>query len=175
MFLKQSSIWKQLCHTNAPYLRDNALKGVVFDSSCYQNQVSGMPVQFLAYLRVSGLSIKEHRVLLWASKQLPSKKATENPSIDRISRNSQRNMHLSSISLSGLFFILNLQLFSTYPVSTGLTDNDMDILKVRFQMSISETWVWKLEFWGSTMGPGGNIWKSEAESRNEQFHIICSI
>ncbi|XP_018527347.1 natriuretic peptides B [Lates calcarifer] len=50
-------------------------------------------------------------------------------------------MHLSSISLSGLFFILNLQLFSTYPVSTGLTDNDMDILKAllhRLEESVSE-------------------------------------
>ncbi|GLD45535.1 brain natriuretic peptide-like protein [Lates japonicus] len=50
-------------------------------------------------------------------------------------------MHLSSISLSGLLFILNLQLFSTYPVSTGLTGNDMDILKAllhRLEESVSE-------------------------------------
>lgn len=37
----------------------NALKGAFSDSSCYQNQVSGMPVQFLAYLCVLTLSIKE--------------------------------------------------------------------------------------------------------------------
>ncbi|XP_032376163.1 natriuretic peptides B isoform X2 [Etheostoma spectabile] len=35
-------------------------------------------------------------------------------------------MHLSCF----LLLILNLQLFSTYPISTGLTDTDMDILKV---------------------------------------------
>lgn len=83
MFLKQSSIWKQLCHTNAPYLRDNALKGAVSDSSCYQNQVSGMAVQFLAYLRVSSLCIKEGRLLLWtlAAKQLPGKEDIDHPSI----------------------------------------------------------------------------------------------
>ncbi|XP_054464611.1 natriuretic peptides B [Anoplopoma fimbria] len=39
-------------------------------------------------------------------------------------------MHLSSIPLCGLFLILHLQLSSTYPISTGLTDTDMDILKV---------------------------------------------
>ncbi|XP_037627445.1 natriuretic peptides B isoform X2 [Sebastes umbrosus] len=39
-------------------------------------------------------------------------------------------MHLSSIPICGLFLILNLQLSSTYPISTGLTDTDMDILKV---------------------------------------------
>ncbi|XP_029292164.1 natriuretic peptides B [Cottoperca gobio] len=39
-------------------------------------------------------------------------------------------MHLSSIPLCGFLLILKLQLFSTYPISTGLTDSDMDILKV---------------------------------------------
>lgn len=143
--MKQTSIWKQLCHTNAPYLRDNALKGAVSDSSCYQNQVSGMSVQFLAYLRVSGLSIKEQRVLLWApaSKQLPEKEAKEHPSTETTTKNSQRNMHLSSIPLCGLLLILNLQLFSPYPISTGLTDTDMDVLKVSLQMSDCgcESWV----------------------------------
>ncbi|KAM8753782.1 natriuretic peptides B isoform X2 [Acanthopagrus latus] len=50
-------------------------------------------------------------------------------------------MHLSSIPLCGLLLILNLQLISTYPVSTGLTDADMDILKVilhRLDESISQ-------------------------------------
>ncbi|XP_076597938.1 natriuretic peptides B [Chaetodon auriga] len=56
-------------------------------------------------------------------------------------RNSQRNMHFSSIPLCGLLLILNLQLFSTYPINSGLTDNDMDILKVilhRLEESVSE-------------------------------------
>ncbi|XP_042348021.1 natriuretic peptides B isoform X2 [Plectropomus leopardus] len=42
-------------------------------------------------------------------------------------------MHLSSIPLCGFLLILNLQLFSTYPISTGLTDTDVDILKVLLQ------------------------------------------
>lgn len=37
---------------------------------------------------------------------------------------------MSSSPICGLLLILNLQLFSTYPISTGLTDTDMDILKV---------------------------------------------
>ncbi|MED6235553.1 hypothetical protein AMECASPLE_014877 [Ameca splendens] len=54
---------------------------------------------------------------------------------------SQRNMFLSSIPLCGLLLILNLEPFSTYPISTGLTDTDMDILKVLLQKleeSVSE-------------------------------------
>ncbi|AWP09194.1 putative brain natriuretic peptide-like [Scophthalmus maximus] len=50
-------------------------------------------------------------------------------------------MHLSLIPLCGLLLILNLQQSSTYPVSTGLSDTDMDILKVllhRLQESVSE-------------------------------------
>ncbi|XP_070694953.1 natriuretic peptides B [Pempheris klunzingeri] len=38
-------------------------------------------------------------------------------------------MHLSSIPLCGLL-LLNLQMSSTYPISTGLTDTDMDVLKM---------------------------------------------
>uniref|UniRef100_A0A3Q0R2J1 Natriuretic peptide B n=1 Tax=Amphilophus citrinellus TaxID=61819 RepID=A0A3Q0R2J1_AMPCI len=55
--------------------------------------------------------------------------------------NSQSNMHLSSVPLCGLLLILKLQLSSTYPISTGLTDTDMDMLKVllsRLQESVSE-------------------------------------
>ncbi|XP_040007536.1 natriuretic peptides B [Xiphias gladius] len=50
-------------------------------------------------------------------------------------------MHLSPIPLCGLLLIFNLQLFSTYPISTGLTNTDMDILKVllhRLEESVSE-------------------------------------
>ncbi|XP_073327069.1 natriuretic peptides B [Pagrus major] len=50
-------------------------------------------------------------------------------------------MHLSSIPFCGILLILNLQLISTYPISTGLTDTDMDILKVilhRLEESVSE-------------------------------------
>lgn len=146
MFLRQSSIWKQQCHTSAPYRRDEALKGAFSDSSCYHNQVSGMPVQFLAYLCLSSLSIKEQRVLLWApaSKQLlgkECKKESIHLSTDMPNRNSQRNMYLSSIPLCGLLLMLNLQLSSTYPISSGLTDNEMDILKVSLKKSDSETWL----------------------------------
>ncbi|XP_040049145.2 natriuretic peptides B [Gasterosteus aculeatus] len=92
-----------------------------------------MPVQFLAYLHVSSLCIKEKRLLLWAptSKQLPDKDAKQHPLINLIdpNRESQRNMHLSSIPLYCLLLILKLQLSSTYPI-TGLTGTDMDILKV---------------------------------------------
>ncbi|XP_026010680.1 natriuretic peptides B [Astatotilapia calliptera] len=50
-------------------------------------------------------------------------------------------MRLSSISLCSLLLILKLQLTSTYPISTGLTDTDMDILKVllsRLEESVSD-------------------------------------
>uniref|UniRef100_UPI0037E7FE9F natriuretic peptides B n=1 Tax=Semicossyphus pulcher TaxID=241346 RepID=UPI0037E7FE9F len=50
-------------------------------------------------------------------------------------------MHLSSIPVCGLLLVLNLQLISSYPISTGLTDTDMDILKVllhRLEESVSE-------------------------------------
>nr|XP_046254064.1 natriuretic peptides B isoform X2 [Scatophagus argus] len=50
-------------------------------------------------------------------------------------------MHLSSIPLCGLLLILNLQLFSTYPIGTALTDTDMDILKVilhKLEETVSE-------------------------------------
>ncbi|CAK6968732.1 natriuretic peptides B [Scomber scombrus] len=39
-------------------------------------------------------------------------------------------MQLSSIPVFGFLFIVNLQLFSTYPISTALTDTDMDTLKM---------------------------------------------
>ncbi|XP_068453240.1 natriuretic peptides B [Clinocottus analis] len=39
-------------------------------------------------------------------------------------------MYLSSIPLFGLLLILKLQVSSMNPISTGLTDTDMDILKV---------------------------------------------
>ncbi|KAM4563001.1 natriuretic peptides B [Odontesthes bonariensis] len=58
-----------------------------------------------------------------------------------INRSSHRDMHLSSIPLCGLLLILNLQLSNTYPISKGLTDTDMDILKVllhRLEESVSE-------------------------------------
>ncbi|XP_029132526.2 natriuretic peptides B [Labrus bergylta] len=48
-------------------------------------------------------------------------------------------MHLSSVC--GLLLILNLQLITSYPISTGLTDTDMEILKVllhRLEDSVSE-------------------------------------
>ncbi|XP_074537100.1 natriuretic peptides B [Halichoeres trimaculatus] len=54
---------------------------------------------------------------------------------------SERNMHLSSIPVIGLLLILKLQLISSYPVSTGLSDTDIDILKVilgRLEESVSE-------------------------------------
>ncbi|XP_043973666.1 natriuretic peptides B [Gambusia affinis] len=54
---------------------------------------------------------------------------------------SQRNMFLFSIPLCGLLLVFNLEPSSTYPVSTGFTDADMDILKVLLQKleeSVSE-------------------------------------
>ncbi|KAG7224339.1 hypothetical protein INR49_004646 [Caranx melampygus] len=50
-------------------------------------------------------------------------------------------MHLFPTPLCGLLLILNLQLISAYPVSTGLTDSDIDILTVllhRLGDSVSE-------------------------------------
>ncbi|XP_003454290.3 natriuretic peptides B [Oreochromis niloticus] len=50
-------------------------------------------------------------------------------------------MRLSSMWLCSLLLILKLQLTSMYPISTGLTDTDMDILKVllsRLEESVSE-------------------------------------
>ncbi|XP_026222842.1 natriuretic peptides B [Anabas testudineus] len=46
-----------------------------------------------------------------------------------LSAASERNMRLSSIQLFG-FFMLNLQLVSSHPISAGLTDTDMDMLKM---------------------------------------------
>ncbi|KAI3357338.1 hypothetical protein L3Q82_015483, partial [Scortum barcoo] len=63
-----------------------------------------------------------------ASRQRNQRGSIHHPSI--IHPSAQRNMHLSSIPLCGLLLVLNLQLISTYPISTGLTDTDMDILKV---------------------------------------------
>uniref|UniRef100_A0A3Q3MK52 Natriuretic peptide B n=1 Tax=Mastacembelus armatus TaxID=205130 RepID=A0A3Q3MK52_9TELE len=57
-----------------------------------------------------------------------------------IKSQNSRNMYLSFIPLCSLL-IVNMQLINTYPVSTGLTDTDMDILKVllhRLEESISE-------------------------------------
>ncbi len=98
-----------------------------------------MPVQFLAYFHMSNFSIKEQTGLLWPpdSKQLRGQRISIYLSTDTFSRNLQRNMHLSLIPLCGLLLISNLQLFSTYPISTGLTDTDMNILKV----SGSEIWL----------------------------------
>lgn len=171
--LKQSSKWLQRCHTNAQYLRHNALKGAVSDSPCYQNQVSGMPVQFLAYLHVSSLCIKEKRLLLWAptSKQLPDKDAKQHPLINLIdpNRESQRNMHLSSIPLYCLLLILKLQLSSTYPI-TGLTGTDMDILKVSLQTSDTDSWAWKVGIlWH--MRP---LYKSAAVKTSKHFKLFYS-
>ncbi|XP_041654527.1 natriuretic peptides B [Cheilinus undulatus] len=50
-------------------------------------------------------------------------------------------MQLSYASVCGLLLILNLQLIASYPISTGLTDTDMDILKVilhKLEESVSE-------------------------------------
>ncbi|XP_017292227.1 natriuretic peptides B [Kryptolebias marmoratus] len=54
---------------------------------------------------------------------------------------SQKSMHPSSFALCGLLLILNLQLFSTYPINTGFTGTDMDIFKVllhKLEESVSE-------------------------------------
>ena len=79
-------------------------------------------------------------------------------------------MHLSPIPLCGLLLILNVQLFSTYPVSTSLTDIDMDILKVSLKINDSETWVWKV----GVLGLHENFRKSEAVKKEKQFHVIYS-
>ncbi|KAM9314755.1 brain natriuretic peptide-like [Pholidichthys leucotaenia] len=50
-------------------------------------------------------------------------------------------MILSSIPFCSLLLILNMRLSSSYPISTSLTDTDLDILKVlldRLEESISE-------------------------------------
>ncbi|KAM6924809.1 brain natriuretic peptide-like [Xenentodon cancila] len=50
-------------------------------------------------------------------------------------------MLLSYIPLCGLLLILNLQITNTFPISTGLTDTDVDILKVllhRLEESVSD-------------------------------------
>ncbi|XP_068197189.1 natriuretic peptides B [Antennarius striatus] len=39
-------------------------------------------------------------------------------------------MLLSSIPFCGLLLLINLQLFTTYPISPGLTESDMEILQV---------------------------------------------
>ncbi|KAK2850781.1 hypothetical protein Q5P01_007057 [Channa striata] len=89
-----------------------------------------MPAQFLAYLHVSALSIKELRAA--ASKQLPKqtrRRASDSSPTDSVNGNLPGNMHLSSIRVFGLL-VLNLWLVRSYPVRTGLTDTDVDMLKV---------------------------------------------
>lgn len=54
----------------------------------------------------------------------------EHPATDTTNRNSKENMQLSSISVLGLLLLLNLQQFSAHPISPGLTENDMDTLRV---------------------------------------------
>ncbi|XP_061623086.1 natriuretic peptides B [Phyllopteryx taeniolatus] len=61
-----------------------------------------------------------HKLL---SKESP-KRSIYPPEIEK------RTMPLSSCVACGLLLILNLQLFSTYPVGTSLTSSDMDILKL---------------------------------------------
>lgn len=39
-------------------------------------------------------------------------------------------MYVCSIPTCGLLLILNLQLLNAYPINNGLTDTDVDILKV---------------------------------------------
>uniref|UniRef100_A0A3Q3XHP0 Uncharacterized protein n=1 Tax=Mola mola TaxID=94237 RepID=A0A3Q3XHP0_MOLML len=56
-------------------------------------------------------------------------------------KSSSKKDNLQFGPVCGLLLILNLQLFSTYPISTGLTDTDMDILKVilhKLEESVSE-------------------------------------
>ncbi|XP_061592920.1 natriuretic peptides B [Cololabis saira] len=52
-----------------------------------------------------------------------------------------REMLLSYVPLCGFLLILNLQISSSFPVSTGLSDTDVDILKVllhRLEESVSD-------------------------------------
>lgn len=46
-------------------------------------------------------------------------------------------MYVCTIPICGLLLILNLQLLSTYPISNGLTDTDVDILKVSVPICIA--------------------------------------
>ncbi|KAF7658283.1 hypothetical protein LDENG_00015230, partial [Lucifuga dentata] len=53
----------------------------------------------------------------------------------------QRNMQLPSFPFLGLLLLLNLQFVSAYPIRPGLTENEMDTLKVllhRLAESVSE-------------------------------------
>lgn len=143
MFRRQRSRGKRRCHTDGLYLRDEALKGDASHTSSYQKQVSGMPIPFLAYLRLqpvykraaASCSELQH----WQKKPqrlertvlLPDRQQTPDPT--------PQKMHLSATCFCGLLLFLNLQRFSAQPIRTGLTGptgltgTDIDILKVSRQ------------------------------------------
>lgn len=136
MFLRQSSQWKQQCHTDGLYLRDKALKGEASYTSSYQNQVSGMPIQFLAYLRLKPVY---KRATVSCCELQHWQKKSEQQMINSNSRHlnkTRQEMHLSASSFCGLLLFFNLQQFSTQPIRTGLTGptgltgTDIDILRV---------------------------------------------
>lgn len=70
--------------------------------------------------------------------QLLSKESEELQSIhSNYNREFEKIMHFYSIPVCNILLLLNLQLFSTYPISSSLTYNDMDTLKVSLRMSDS--------------------------------------
>lgn len=140
MLLRQSSRWKRRCHTDGLYLRDEALKGEASNTSSYQNQVSGMPIRFLAYLRLKPVY---KRAAVSCSEPQHWQKKSQHLKIIVLIRyewqdpdTTQLKMHLSASCFCGLLLFFNLQRFSAQPIRTGLTGptgltgTDINILKV---------------------------------------------
>ncbi|CAI5678652.1 unnamed protein product [Oreochromis niloticus] len=142
MFLKQSSIWKQLCHKNTSIqcFKRSIFRQLVLSELGVRHAgpIPGIPMCVnLKYKRECCCWLQHPNT--YKSK----KKKRIYPFIQLLTRTAatQSIMRLSSMWLCSLLLILKLQLTSMYPISTGLTDTDMDILKVllsRLEESVSE-------------------------------------
>lgn len=93
-----------------------------------------MPVRFLAYLCVKPGYKRARDPTVSSSTEKLNQRKKQQPTTNR---NLQKNMHRSAFFLCGLLLIFNLQQCSTYPIRTGLTETDIDVLKVSLQTSTS--------------------------------------
>lgn len=104
------------------------------------NQVSGMPLPFLAYLRLKPV-YKRASGAYWELQhgQKKSEHSTTIHTQTDAGEQTREKMHVSASFICGLLLLFNLQQFSAQPIrtaltgQTGLTGTDIDILKVSGQ------------------------------------------
>ena len=107
---------------NAPYLRDRPLIGhFLLSEEGVRNVVPipGIPI-------CVELQYKRACLLPLLLKHLHSRDTTFRNQLR--ARRTHRNMRTSSVSICGILLILNLQLFTSFPI---MSDTDVDMLKVR--------------------------------------------